>query len=564
MNDWDDRLLDASLQELHGSRPPDLSSRVLNALQEGSRGPLPVLRSPSTVGPVGGGGGMRWWSLAALLLAAVTLGFAVALGAFANDASPLQPQGASSFPVEVTVRSGRLECVVHDQVVAQATPERPAVFPIATGTRLHGKRASSFQLGPFGSLVVHEDTLLEVRSMEFTKQHGMVAATSLTLAVVAGVVTWQVMARTEAANAGQIVRMEAQNDDMVALRAENQRLKDALAAATVENQTLHASTVQRDPVVLQKPPEPEPVEAPKPNEPAVAVAATFDDAKYADLLAKLDWKTMGTVTAEMGPMLAELVAAMQKEGAELPMDLLLKIQKLNMKLIDQVPALLESGLPGFGPNGSYTHPLVVGNTLASTLDAAGQPLTAAQKQSIGGLVRAFAAESQAIAEASREYDLEQLLAETEMKDRFFREMGGVLQPEQSGVIFPPGAGTHDGSSLFSSGLVTQIHGQPVAAKDAADFARVASSKLAEQLGLDEAGANQVRAVLARGVSAPELWQTRGDGAENNLHMMRSGRTHAALRAQIAWMKQIQQTVALTPEQQQKLAKMKNVLVPVPR
>jgi hypothetical protein len=151
-----------------------------------------------------------------------------------------------------------------------------------------------------------------------------------------------------------------------------------------------------------------------------------------------------------------------------------------------------------------------------------------------------------------------------MKDRFFREMGGVLQPEQGGVIFPAGSGTHDGSSLFSSGLVTQVHGQPVAAKDAADFARIASGKLAEQLGLDEAGTAQVREVLARGVASPELWQTRGDAAEANLRMMRSGRTQAALRAQIAWMRQIQQQVSLTPEQRQKLAKMKNVLVPVPR
>ena len=400
--------------------------------------------------------------------------------------------------------------------------------------------------------------------MEFTSKQGMVAASSLTLAVVAGVVTWQVMAHGGSANAGEVVRLEAQADEVATLRAEVAGLKQKLAAATNEKDALvAAASVQRDPVTP-----PPPVVEPAPaTAPVVApvTSVTFDDPKFAAALAKIDWTKIGTTTAEMGPLLAQLAEAMSKEGAEMPMDLAIKVTKLNMQLVEQVPAMLESGLPGYGPNGSYTHPLIAANSLASTLQAAGQPLSSSQQQAIAGLVRAFAAESQSIADSSREFDIEQLAAEVEMKERFFKEVGGVLQPEQGNVAFPPGGGTHDGASLFSAGVLSHPYSQPVQAKDAADFARIASGKLAEQLGLDEDGTAKVREVLARGVAAPELWQTRGDAAETSqLKMLRSGRTQAALRAQVQWMRDLQRQVPLTPEQRQKLAKMKNVLVPLPR
>ena len=63
--------------------------------------------------------------------------------------------------------------------------------------------------------------------------------------------------------------------------------------------------------------------------------------------------------------------------------------------------MLEAGLPGYGPNGSYTHPLVTANVLGSALLASGQPLTDAQRKAIDGLARSFAAENDMIASSSR-------------------------------------------------------------------------------------------------------------------------------------------------------------------
>lgn len=561
MNDWADRVVDSVLQELHGCKPPDLSARIVMALHQPEPGPLPAV----TTAP-GDRRRVAAWTLVAALLVAAGVGFAA--GLLATEIAPraAAPASRDSFVAWVEVARGRVECVVDGHLDAVGEPDGKSVpFLVAVGNRLVCAEPSTFVIGTFGALAADAGSQMEVRSMEFTKMHGVFAASSLTVAVVAGVVTWHALTRTETAAAGEMLRMEA-GAAGGALAVENAQLKERLAALEQQNEALRAQAVRRDPAPpIAAPAATAAVEPPPPPPPPTeAWAALFSDPKFAQALAQLDWKTIGTVTSEMGPALAQLVAAMQKEGAEMPMDLAIKVSQLNMKLLEQVPAMMASGLPGFGPNGTYTHPLVVANSLASTLQAAGHALTPAQQQAVAGLVRVFSAESQSIAEASREFELEQLLAETEMKDRFFREIGGQLQPEQAATIFPPGAGTHDGSSLFSSGLLTQVHAQPVQAKDAADFARIASGKLAEQLGLDEALTAQVKDVLARAAAAPELWRDRADATETSqLRMMRTGRTQAALRQQLLWMRQVQQ-LPLTAEQRQKLAKMKNVLVPLPR
>jgi hypothetical protein len=252
---------------------------------------------------------------------------------------------------------------------------------------------------------------------------------------------------------------------------------------------------------------------------------------------------------------------MSKEG----MALAVKIQELNSKLVAQVPAMLQAGLPGFEVNGAYTHPLVTANTLSSTLAAAGQPLTEAQRAMMSGLVRTFSVENQSIADSSHEFTLEYLLAETEMKDRFYKEMSTLLTPEQYRAMYPEGSQGNDGVSLFGTGVVTRMYADAVPAANAADFARTASNKISESIGLDEATATQVRGVIERMTGAsPELWQDPADSAEKRFSFLKRGRTPAALRRQIEVMREIERSVSLTPEQKKKLRAMKKILVPLPR
>lgn len=562
--DWSDRVVDAALQELHGQAPPDLSARVLLALQESPVGPLPLLRRAPPAH-------RSWRAIAALLLAALCLG---ALTAWALRGLAADGQATPAVPftvLDVAVANGELACYPPAQAAPSAVLAKAAsaALVVQPGSRFRSPRASAFRLGAFGMLVTAQDTELEVvdvgmdsrQSMD--NRQGIVMAASLTLAVVAGTVTWHTLTRSDSAQAGETVRLEA---PLVAGGAG--AASGELAQVQQRNRELEQEIAALRDQLARRGAEPAPVataatvaaDAPVP----VVAGPMFDDAQFAAALAKIDWAMMGDVTKDMAPLLAELLAAMGKDGAEVPMDLIGKIQQLNGKLVAQLPAMLESGMPGYGPNGVFTHPLVVANTLASTLAASGAKLTPAQQQSLSGIVALFAKETQQIAGASREFAVEQLLEEVEMKDRFYREMSGLLTPEQLAKVAPEGAGSYDGSNLFGPGLVTQASSLPLPAKDAADFARSASSRLADQLGLDEATTTQVRAVLAQSMGAPELWSNRGDAREQQLHMMRNGRATTALRAQLQWMKQIQQQVKLTPEQAKKLAAMRHVLVPLPR
>ncbi len=553
MTDWEDRVVDSALQELHGSKPPDLSARVLLALREAAPGPLPRLAEPSRRrGPT-----FVRATVAAALFAAATW---FVLDRFAGP-SAAPDQVIAHVAVDVAI--GELAWTPAGHVApALLFPGRSSGhLVLAPGTRLHSEPASIFSLGTFGDLSTRPFTELEVKTMEFRKEHGVVAATFLTLGVVTGGVAWQALGRNEVATAGEVVRLESNGTNANAV-AENAQLKQRIAELEQRLAAQQSNAARSDVTPSAAKVQPD---APKPAtaEP-VASSMLFTDPKYAEALAGIDWAQMGAVTNEMAPLLAELVAAMGKEGAEVPMDLAIKIQQLNSKLLAGVPTMLKAGLPGFGPNGTYTHPLVVANTLANTLAAAGQSLTPAQQRTLEGLVKVFSSEAQGIADSSRTFSLEQMLAETEMKDRFFKEIGSQLTPEQAAAMNPKGAGKYDGSSLFSAGLMTQAHAQPIPARDAAEFARVAGGRIADRLGLDEATAAQVRTLLAQASASPELWQDRGDATETSLRMMRSGRTQAALRNQLHWMQQIQQQVNLTPEQREKLAKMNHVLVPLPR
>ena len=141
----------------------------------------------------------------------------------------------------------------------------------------------------------------------------------------------------------------------------------------------------------------------------------------------------------------------------------------------------------------------------------------------------------------------------------------MLTPDQHAKMYPEGSTGYDGVSLFNTGLMTRPYTEVVPSSGPADFARIAGNKLGENLGLDEAGSQAVRAVIERlAATSPELWQDKANSTETTLRMLKSGRTPAALKKQLAIMREIQRQVPMTPEQKKKLASMKHVLVPVPR
>jgi hypothetical protein len=554
MNDWRDRAVDAALQELHGSKPPDLSARVVLALQPGASGPLPRLAPRAPRPPL--------WLLVASLALAAGLGAGGAIAAH-HWLAPAAREVAAVL-VEVAVDTGRIECVegaVVNTLAADASPR--GTFAAEPGNRLRASAPASFRLAAFGRLAVAPNTELEVRSMEFKKEHGAVAAASLTLGVIVGAVTWHSFTRTETAAAGEVLRLQAPAVGETEVAADDLgRLRQRVAELEQQNRNLLALSLTREPV---EPPPPPPPVAEAPAEPAPAAAGpAFVDPRFAAALAKIDWATMGAVTHEMGPLLAELVATMEEKG-EVSTEIAVKLQSLNPKLVEQLPAMLDAKVPGFGANGTYTHPVVTSNVLASTLAAAGQPLNETQRASISGLVHTFGVENQAIVDGVREFELEHLASEMEMKDRFYKEVSSLLTPEQYGAMYPEGSLTHERVGLFSSSLLTTGVSEGVPAANPGEFARRAANKLGDELDLDDATAAQVRGIVERmSGAATDLWRDKASRAELRLQMLRAGRTPAALRHQLEVMREIQRTVPLTPEQRTKLRKLRGVLVPLPR
>jgi anti-sigma-K factor RskA len=549
MNDWQDRWVDAGLQELHGRRPPDLSARVVLALQEARPGQLPTVRRARR----------SWWRYAVAAAALVLLG--VLVGALL----PREREASQPFvQLDLHVQQGELLCV---EVFADGVQRSrhgvgaPVGFVARAGNRLLAAAPSRFQVGPFGELATGPATELEVRSMTVNWKHGVVAASSLTIAVVAGVVTWHTLSQGGTATAGEVVHLEAGGGhDGAAMAAENSRLRERLRQLEQQNADLQLATArqQAPPEAVEEPP-------PPPPEPVVAeTGPVFADDAFAEALAALDWDLMGKVTNEMGPMLVELAEAMEQDG-ELPLELIGKITELNAKLIGQVPAMLKAGLPGTGANGAYTHPLVSANILAKTLAAAGVEMDATQRDKIAGLVRASTIENRAVADSVQEFDLQRVAAEVEAKDRFYREVASQLTPEQYRVMFPEGADRFEGTSLFHSSLFTAQLIEPVSAAGPADFAGSVAQTFGKQVGLDEAAAGQVRAIVERMASAaPELWQQPASQVETDLRMMRSGRTGTAMRHQIEMMREILRQVPMTPAQRKKFTSMKRLFVPLPQ
>lgn len=564
MSDWQDRLVDAGLHQLHGEQPPDQTAVILHRLQT-ELGAVTVMPPRP-----------RRRAGLPLLLLSSALGAAAALLLVWLLMSPPPAAAPTVARLELAALAGSIECTEPATALAPEhslvlRPGEHAEWRAQVGGALHSRGDAGAELAvrPFGVLTTTPHTTLEVRSMEFTLRNGAMATGALTFAVVAGVATWHTLSRSETVAAGQDLRIEASagggdhaaelalaNDKLV---QQNRELQTQLEALQTQLSRKVAASVAEPKV--EEPPSPPPVAAETPTGEPV-----FADPGFQELLASIDWNSIGSASAEMGPKLAALMQALA-EGKQPSMEEAIEIQKLNGKLLEMVPKLLKSGLPGFGPNGVFSHPLVASNSLASMLDASGQPLSADQKATLQNLVRAFSGENQTTHDTPHEFALEELAAEAAMKDRFYQEMANNLTPEQRRLMYPDGAGKVDGSSLFSSGLIWSVYDRSVPAANAGEFARTASQRLEQRLGLDERQAAGVRAVIERVAGRGVDWQDKGLPIElrgGPQSFLRSGRGAAALAVQLQWMRELQGSGLLTPQQLEQLRGLDNIFVPVPR
>lgn len=168
----------------------------------------------------------------------------------------------------------------------------------------------------------------------------------------------------------------------------------------------------------------------------------------------VDWAEVGEALGQMAPLFEELAEHMAsgKEGFPARVG---EIQRWNGPLVTAALGLSQRGVPGTGVNGSFTHPWVLVNLIATTLEAAGKPLDADQHERLGRLGAAYAAEDERRRAGYPEdgLALERLIDEARLKERFYAEADALLTAEQRDVLHPAAIRGRASIDLFSSGLI---------------------------------------------------------------------------------------------------------------
>lgn len=567
----DDRILDTSLEEVTGRvEPPDLVEKVRARLDGADTGPA---MDSSPVGDVAvrtvtgnGSRGARWSVVGSLAGLAAAAGLLVWVGGGFGD-----PGGAGAVPrieLEVRVLRGEISWSGDGAVIERTGTHSAAAgqqFQLALfeGMQLQsGTVPTALQLPRFGTLYTESNTILEVETMELTQRRGAIAVGGVTLVVLAGTVTWSAFARTEEAGVGETLRMETADPQPVIMTAsrqqalldENEELRRRLAEAEARASRQRVANEDAAPVMGDVALEDETV-----------LAARFSDDKYGAALAGVDWKVVGTAMKGQVAVSAELAAAIL--AGEIPLELAGELQQFNGQLVGQLQPLMDGEVPGSGPNGTFTHPLVAANQVDQVLASGDAPLSEEQSSLVAAITDHYLAQDEnlRIRAEGHELSLETLLEETAMKDRFYEEVGQVLSPEQHAMLYPDGVGDYNQLNLFGTGIIWAQVAKPALVEGPEDLARRNFSRFSDGLKLNPDQQERLRPLLDTWSRSypPEYWSETSNALERE-GIMKTSRTRMAAERQLALFKSMLNGLGLTAEQREKLLSNNGVLVPMVR
>lgn len=544
-----DRVLDAMLHEVVGRDvAPDLTDRVLARLHHAGRHAV----------------GVHWPRRRARLWA-VVFGTAVGAAAAALISSALLPLGDRP-PQRAVAWQMVAGCLQWQSgaASAMATGSQRALWPIRSGDRLRAceESAAVCDLASLGRLHMTKGTEVEVTDMEWKSFAGGTALGAVTVAVVVGTIRWSGGGGIAQAHTGESLELRAQAPHLAAARVDEltQQVaalqKDLLdeQARARELEARAARTVASNAEVTAAT-ETALAAAPAPLKHAVSYAGMDS------VLEKIDWDVTGKCMHEMTMKLDEVFAALEK-GEEMPMEALGEVAKLNAELIKQAGELMKAKVPGTGPNGVFTNPIVAANQLHATLAKAGMPLSNAQRDGLQRLSAQIAGEDDARRAAVKDDDfaLAGILGETELKDRFYQQARQLLTPQQEQALFPERLQGTAGN-LFDSGLVWAQFAKPVTVSGRGEFAGKLTESLAQQIGLADDMTPQLKAAV-------DTWaKTLPDDAfavadeKAALGLGRLGPVRETATRQLALLRDLSRTLPLTPEQKRKLRKAGPVFVP---
>ncbi len=342
------------------------------------------------------------------------------------------------------------------------------------------------------------------------------------------------------------------------LKTENIRLKTKIEKLNVELQRKKLAEAE-----AEKKAEETPVKTDEEKDGNIAVA--FDDPRFQETLAKIDWATVGANMKDMVPLIAKIAEGMAK-GEQMDLAMQGELQKLNGDLMKAAQIIVDGKIPGAGINGSFTHPVVVANQFSSALKAAGLELDAQQEKSLKQMMEFYSAKDASLrqAEGYRELSIENLAEEAEFKDAFYKEARSLMSEEQQSALFSEHSKGRVGFDLFDSSLMLGQYAKPIRVKDATELASTLSQRFQSAATLSDGAKKRLDTIItkwSRSIPA-DYWTQEADLLENR-GLMKSDRIHSALRRQQALMRNILANVDFSAKDRAVLQKQMMIFVPLP-
>jgi hypothetical protein len=201
-------------------------------------------------------------------------------------------------------------------------------------------------------------------------------------------------------------------------------------------------------------------------------------------LAEVDWDEVGSNVIRMRPDL-DAFAESRAHGTNLAPEVLRRIQTHNRPLV-MAALTFEGGLKSGDPNTAYTHPAFLSNAIVAALENAKMPLSDAQQKAVAEVAVRYTEEEtkRKAAYAPDTWELQKILDEAELRDRFYDETFALLTPEQQAALVNPALRGRVGVDLFSSGLTWQMRQMPLLFRDVDQLAELVVARIVASLGGD--------------------------------------------------------------------------------
>jgi len=303
--------------------------------------------------------------------------------------------------------------------------------------------------------------------------------------------------------------------------------------------------------------------APASAAPADPKAARFAFPEYADTFREVDWKSVGSNLHAMVPLLRDLSDAVAEGRQPSPEDIG-KIQQHNGALVTAALKLMNK-VPGSGVNGSFTHPAFQVNSIAAALDAAGLPLTDPQAQALESVGRDFTDKDRARLAAydERAWEMQKVLDEAELKDRFYESAFAVLTAEQRDALSPPATRGLVSFDLFCSGLMLAQFLSPVPAKDREALIAGLEPKVASRLSVPAERRAELHALVADWVaSLPDEWFSEEPRTVFGQPLIAAAYVEEVGRRELVFLRSAVSTLALPEAAVEKARKAASILLPL--